>query len=192
VNGERRNTIVAASCLAVAIGMVGLSYAAVPLYYAFCRATGYGGTPNRAASAPGVVFDRVMAVRFDTNVDPALPWSFQPEQREVKVKVGENKLVFFRAVNHSKEAVVGRATFNVEPDNVAHYFNKIQCFCFNEQTLQPGQSVEMPVSFFISPRIMKDRNDDDVSEVTLSYTFYPSVNPKAAIAVAAAAKGTRS
>ena len=170
-----RNHVVFGSCFAVVVAMVGASYAAVPLYYIFCRATGYGGTPNRASSAPGVILDRTMTIRFDSNVDPQLPWSFYPEQRTVQVRVGENRLVFFRAVNNSKMAITGHAAFNVQPDEAARYFSKIQCFCFTEQRLTAGESVEMPVSFFVSPRIMKDHGVDSVSEMTLSYTFYPSV-----------------
>ncbi len=175
-----RKQVTVLSCAAVVVGMVGMSYAAVPLYYAFCRATGYGGTPNRADAAPGVILDRVVTIRFDTNVDPALPWSFEPEQRSVKVKVGENKLVFFRAANNSSAPVIGHATFNVQPDNAARYFTKIQCFCFTEQRLEAGQPVEMPVSFVVAPEILKDRNDDGVDEITLSYTFYPAANRKTA------------
>jgi cytochrome c oxidase assembly protein subunit 11 len=173
-----RDHAVFASCLAVVIGMVGMSYAAVPLYYMFCRATGYGGTPNRADAAPGAVGNRVFTVRFDTNVDPALPWSFAPEQRSVQVKMGENRLVYFRAVNRSDRPIVGHAAFNVAPDNAARYFNKIQCFCFTEQRLEAGESVEMPVSFFVSPTIQKDRGNDTLTEITLSYTFYPATNQK--------------
>ena len=169
-----RNHVVFGSCFAVVVAMVGASYAAVPLYYIFCRATGYGGTPNRATSAPRVIADRTMTIRFDTNVDPKLPWSFYPEQRTVQVHVGENRLVFFRAINNSKTAITGHASFNVQPDEAARYFSKIQCFCFTEQRLTAGESVEMPVSFFVSPKIMKDHGDDSVSEITLSYTFYPS------------------
>ena len=184
-----RNQVTVLSCAAVVVGMVGMSYAAVPLYYAFCRATGYGGTPNRADKAPDVVLDRVITVRFDTNVDPALPWSFEPVDRSVQVRVGENKLVFFRAANHSDKPVIGHATFNVQPDNAARYFSKIQCFCFTEQRLEAGQTVEMPVSFFVAPEISKDHNDDSVTEITLSYTFYPAVNRKTAAAVATKGPG---
>jgi cytochrome c oxidase assembly protein subunit 11 len=113
-------------------------------------------------------------VRFDTNVDPKLPWIFVPEQRSVEVKVGEERLVFFRAVNKSDTAVTGHAAFNVQPDEAARYFSKIQCFCFTEQRLGPGESVDMPVTFFISPKIMNDHGVDKVTEMTLSYTFYPS------------------
>jgi len=175
-----RNNAVFGSCFAVVIGMVGLSYAAVPLYDLFCRATGYGGTPQRADAAPSTVSDRVVTVRFDTNTDRALPWSFQPEQRAVQVKIGENRLVFFRAVNNSDHSIVGHATFNVVPDRAGRYFSKIQCFCFTEQRLDAGQSVEMPVSFFIDPAILTDRDGDHIHEITLSYTFYPAVNQKAA------------
>jgi len=187
-----RNDAVLASCLAVVVGMVGASYAAVPLYYMFCRATGYGGTPNRANAALGAIGDRIVTVRFDTNVDPALPWSFVPESRSVKVNVGEDRLVYFRAVNRSDKAIVGHAAFNVAPDTVARYFTKIQCFCFTEQRLEPGESVEMPVSFFVAPAILADRENDNVNEITLSYTFYPSTNQKPASKTAAVpAKGPR-
>jgi cytochrome c oxidase assembly protein subunit 11 len=173
-----RNTAVFASCFAVVLGMLGASYAAVPLYYMFCRATGYGGTPARADAAPGVVGNRVFTVRFDTNVDPQLPWSFLPEERSVTVKLGEQKLVYFHAVNRSDKPIVGHAAFNVAPDNAARYFDKIQCFCFTEQRLEAGESVDMPVSFFVSPAILKDHESDTLSEITLSYTFYPATNPK--------------
>jgi cytochrome c oxidase assembly protein subunit 11 len=174
-----RNNAVVASCLAVVVGMAGLSYAAVPLYDLFCRVTGYGGTPQRADAAPGAAGDRLITVRFDTNIDRELPWSFQPEQRAVQVKAGENRLVFFRAVNNSDRAIVGHATFNVVPDRAGRYFSKIQCFCFTEQRLDPGQSVEMPVSFFVAPEILTDREGANIHEITLSYTFYPAANQKA-------------
>jgi cytochrome c oxidase assembly protein subunit 11 len=188
---SKRNIAVFASCAVVVIGMVGMSYAAVPLYYMFCRATGYGGTPQRADAAPGVAGDRVMTVRFDTNVDPNLPWTFVPEQRSVQVRIGEDKLVFFRAQNRGASPILGHATFNVAPDEAARYFDKIQCFCFTEQRLEAGESVEMPVSFFISPAILKNRAEDSVTEITLSYTFYPAVNQKPAAKTAAVpAKGS--
>src|SRR5215813_10311181 len=180
-----RNIVVLASCFAVVVGMVGLSYAAVPLYYMFCRATGYGGTPNRADAAPGVTGNRVVTVRFDTNVDPNLPWTFVPEQRSVQARIGEDRLVYFRAVNRSATPIVGHASFNVVPEQAARYFNKIQCFCFTEQRLEAGESVEMPVSFFISPAMLKDRADDSVTEITLSYTFSPAGNQKPAAKTAA-------
>ena len=187
-----QNRMVLVSCLALVFGMVGLSYAAVPLYDLYCRVTGYGGTPQRADAAPGVVSDRVITVRFDTNTDAALPWTFQPEKRSVQVKVGENRLVFFHAANNSERAIVGHATFNVVPDRAGRYFSKIQCFCFTEQKLDPGQSVEMPVSFFIAPEILTDRDGDSIREITLSYTFYPAAKQKAvdtSSAVQSAPKG---
>ena len=168
--------MVFATCAAVVAGMVGASYAAVPLYYLFCNATGYGGTPIRASVAPTEISDREITVRFDSNIDPALPWEFGPQERSVKVKIGENKLVFFHAENKGSSAIIGHATYNVEPENAAYYFDKIQCFCFTEQKLEPGESVDMPVSFFVSPTILKDHRNDNLSEITLSYTFYPAAN----------------
>ena len=182
-----RNNGVFAACFALVIGMVGASYAAVPLYYLFCRATGYGGTPNRADSAPGAVGDGLITVRFDTNVDPKLPWLFEPEQRLVQIRLGEDRLVYFRAVNRSAEPIVGHATFNVVPDSAARYFSKIQCFCFTEQRLDAGQSVDMPVVFFVAPEILSDRAASSVKEITLSYTFYPAANQKTAAKIAAPA-----
>jgi cytochrome c oxidase assembly protein subunit 11 len=187
-----RNNAVLVSCLAIVVGMVGLSYAAVPLYDLFCRVTGYGGTPQRAEVAPGAIGERVITVRFDTNIDRELPWTLQPERRSVQVRVGENRLVFFRAVNNSDRSIVGHATFNVVPDRAGRYFSKVQCFCFTEQRLDAGQSVEMPVSFFIAPEILTDRDGDNIHEITLSYTFYPAVNQKAVgttTAVQSARKG---
>ena len=187
-----RNGAVFGTCAAVVASMVGLSYAAVPLYYLFCRATGYGGTPIRAESAPAEISDRTITVRFDTNIDPALPWSFAPETRTATVKIGENRLVFFHAQNRSDHAIVGHATYNVEPENAAYYFDKIQCFCFTEQKLEPGESVDMPVSFFVSPAILKDHRVDNLAEITLSYTFYPAANrnpPAKTAAVSANGQG---
>jgi cytochrome c oxidase assembly protein subunit 11 len=170
-----RNTVVAISCAAFVGGMVGLSYAAVPLYKLFCATTGYAGTPKRALSAPQFASaGGVVTVRFDSNVDPALPWSFQPDQRAVRVKVGEPQLVYFRAENRDSAAVTGRATFNVSPDLAGKYFTKIECFCFREQRLEAGQAIEMPVTFFIDPAILKDREGRGIGEITLSYTFYRS------------------
>lgn len=176
----KRNDIVLLSCLAFVAGMVGVSFAAVPLYRIFCQATGYGGTPLRVDTASQTTGERVITVRFDTNVDPALDWAFQPEQRSVQVKVGENKLVYFRATNNSDRPIVGHAAFNVSPDIAAPFFDKIQCFCFTEQKLEARQSVEMPVLFFVDPKIAADRRNDDIDTITLSYTFYPSAVAKLA------------
>jgi cytochrome c oxidase assembly protein subunit 11 len=181
-----RNDLVLAGCLAFVVVMVAAAYAAVPLYYLICRSTGYGGTPVRAAHAPAHSADRVITVRFDTNVDPGLAWTFQPVDRTVQVHVGETKLVYFKAVNNDRIPITGHATFNVEPDQVASYFDKLQCFCFTEQTLAPGETVEMPVIFFIDPAILKDRDVTDINDITLSYTFFSSVNQKTAAATSRA------
>ena len=156
-------------------GMLGLAYAAVPLYEMFCKATGFAGTPivaQECAQGDGrPVLERTVTVRFDSNLDPNLPWRFEPVQREVKVHLGEEKLVFFRATNLSQRPIVGTAVYNVTPEASAKWFDKLQCFCFTEQLLQPGQSVEMPVVFFVDPYMNKDRRYDDVRTLTLSYTF---------------------
>ncbi|HSI02599.1 MAG TPA: cytochrome c oxidase assembly protein, partial [Reyranella sp.] len=142
-----RNARTAWKLVLVVGGMLGLAYAAVPLYEVFCKATGFGGTPMVAQPGERPVIARTMAVRFDSNTDPNLPWRFEPLQHEIKVRLGEEKLVHFRATNLSQRPIVGTATFNVTPERSAAWFNKLQCFCFNEQLLQPGQSVDMPVVF---------------------------------------------
>lgn len=161
----------------VVAGMIGLTYASVPLYYLFCAVTGLGGTTQRAtgddaAVAAAAISDREFTVRFDAMTASTLPWSFKPEQRQVTVKAGEQKLVYFKAVNDAKTPVTGRATFNVTPLKSGQYFVKIACFCFDEQTLQPGQSIDMPVLFYVDPAISTDRNLDEVKTITLAYTFY--------------------
>lgn len=173
---RKRNTVLFAVTLLA--GMGALVYYAVPLYNLFCRVTGYGGTTQRAEVAPGAIGKRVITVRFVSEVNPQLPWSFYPAQREVKVRVGERKLIHYVAKNNSNETIVGTATFNVSPPKSGVYFNKIACFCFNEQTLKPGQQVDMPVSFFIDPKMLKDRNLEDVKTITLSYTFFRAYNGK--------------
>ena len=158
---------------AVVAGMVALSYASVPLYRAFCQATGWGGTPQRAAGATGVTLDREITVRFDATTDPHLPWTFKPEQVSQTLRVGEAGLAFYEAVNLSGKPVSGRATFNVSPSKAGIYFKKIECFCFTEQTLAGREKASMPVSYFIDPKIADDRNLDDVHTITLAYTFFP-------------------
>jgi cytochrome c oxidase assembly protein subunit 11 len=172
----RQNQRLALVLVLFVAGMVGLSFAAVPLYRVFCAATGFAGTPQRAASAPGEVLPETITIRFDANVSPGLNWSFKPVQQEMTLHIGENKLAFFRAANLSNEPLTGMATFNVSPDLMGQYFTKIQCFCFTEQTLKPGETVEMPVSFFVDPAILKDRDAKTVREMTLSYTFFKSQN----------------
>jgi cytochrome c oxidase assembly protein subunit 11 len=173
--GTHRGVVLA--CLGAFLFMGGMSFAAVPLYRMFCQVTGYGGTTKRAEKASDKVVERVIRVRFDSNVTPGMPWEFEPEQRYVDIKVGENSLAFYKAVNQSTASVTGEASFNVSPDIAGQYFNKIQCFCFTEQTLAAGQSVDMPVSFYIDPKIVDDRDADTVQEITLSYTFYPVADP---------------
>jgi cytochrome c oxidase assembly protein subunit 11 len=175
-----RNQKTATILASVFVGMIGLSYASVPLYELFCQVTGYGGTTQRADAAPGQVFDREITVQFDANVNNGLAWRFEPVQRAMTVKVGEQHMAYYRATNITNEPVTGQAVFNVTPDLSGLYFNKIQCFCFTEQTLQPGESVEMPVLFFIDPEIMTDDDLYKLTTMTLSYTFYPAANPQAA------------
>lgn len=165
----------------VALGMLGLAYASVPLYDLFCRVTGFGGTPKVAdATAPrGVVSDRVVRVQFDASRQADLPWKFEPVQRDVRVRLGEEALVFYRATNVSNRPIVGTATFNVSPDVAGPWFNKIQCFCFTEQLLMPGQSVDMPVTFFVDPAMANDRAAGRVRDIVLSYTFFEARTERA-------------
>lgn len=158
--------------IAIILGMVMLTYAAVPFYNLFCRVTGFGGTTGRAVEAPSTVSDRVITVRFNADTDPALPWKFVPLEREVTVRVGENRLVAFRATNESAEETRGSATYNVTPHLAGRYFDKIQCFCFEEQRLKPGETVTMPVSFFIDPALLDDTDLAGLTNITLSYTFF--------------------
>lgn len=171
-----RNRIVAVALLLVVGGMTGLSFAAVPLYRLFCQVTGFGGTTQTALAAPDAVSDRVITVRFNADTAPDLPWTFRPVQHELAIRVGEEKLAFYEATNRSKETLTGTAVFNVTPLKAGLYFSKVHCFCFDEQQLKPGESAEMPVSFFIDPEIMQDPNLDDVETITLSYTFFPALS----------------
>ena len=169
----RRHRKVGLWCAAVVVGMVGASYAAVPLYRMLCELTGFDGTPQRASAPSDVVLDRTVNVRFDANTAPGFPWRFEPEQPTVDVKIGETTLAFYRATNTSDHAVTGTSTFNVLPEQAAVFFNKLECFCFKEQTLEPGQSMDLPVSFFVDPRIVHDKDAGGTTHITLSYTFYP-------------------
>ena len=182
---------VALACVAVVFGMLGAAYAAVPLYRLFCQLTGYDGTTMRAARPSNVVLDRTITVRFDANVGPHMPWRFEPVQRSLKVRLGENALAVYRATNPTDRPVTGTATFNVTPELAGAYFNKIECFCFQEQRLEPGESVEMPVSFFVDPAFVDDKNTAHLTQITLSYTFYPVERPGAGVAEGAAAASGR-
>lgn len=169
------------TALLAAIGvctMTGLGYASVPLYRIFCEATGLNGTTNRAKQAPGAVAAAIR-VDFDANVNPKLPWKFAPEQRSMTVRLGARQMAFFTATNLSDQPITGAASYNVTPDQSGRYFSKIQCFCFTQQTLQPHETVRMPVIFFVDPAMLKDSDATDVHAITLSYTFYPVDSAKA-------------
>jgi len=184
-----RNTRVALSLVGVVGAMVGLAYASAPLYDLFCRATGFGGTPQVAAAGERPLLDRTVKVRFDSNVDINLPWRFQPLEREVKVRLGEEKLVHYRVTNVSQRPIVGTSTYNVTPETSGPWFNKLQCFCFTEQLLMPGQSVDMPVVFFVDPEMDKDRRYDNVRTITLSYTFFEAKTERAKTLLGSVAAG---
>lgn len=171
---DRRKRRSAISAAMMAVGMVCLGYAAVPLYDMFCRITGYGGTTMRAEAAPGAVAGKLMSVRFDANHDPSLPWEFKPERHKETVTLGAQEMAFYVARNLTEEPVKGIASYNVSPAQAGKYFSKIECFCFTEQTLDPKQEVRMPVIFFVDPKIMDDPDTKDIGEITLSYTFHPA------------------
>ena len=169
---QNKNTRLLATLSGVAIAMVGAAYAAVPLYNLFCQVTGYGGTTQVADTASDRVLERTVEVRFNASTERGFPWTFEPLQTSMTVRVGETSLAFYRATNTSDRPVTGMATYNVTPFKSAPYFSKLECFCFTEQTLQPGESIEMPVLFFVDPLIDEERRMDDVRTITLSYTFF--------------------
>ena len=179
---RRRNRLFGIALFGLVAGMVGLAFASVPLYSLFCRVTGFGGTTQRAEAAPTRIVDRTVTIRFNSDVNDALPWHFRPELREVKVKLGETGLANYRAENRSTTPTVGTAVYNVTPDKAGIYFNKIQCFCFDEQVLEPGQQVDMPVAFFVDPAMADDPNMEDVGTITLSYTFFRAKDEKQVLA----------
>jgi cytochrome c oxidase assembly protein subunit 11 len=174
---HRKNLNVLLPCFVVLGIMFGLVAYAPELYRAFCGATGYGGTTQRAYSDPAATSERTVTVTFDSNVAPGLPWRFEPKQRSVTVHLGEQKLVYFTAENLGNEPTVGHAAFNVTPETSGIYFNKIQCFCFNEERLDPHQKIDMPVVFFVDPAFAEDSEMSHVDTITLSYTFLRSANP---------------
>ena len=172
--GLGRDATVAAICGFVVVLMVGASYAAVPFYNWFCRATGFNGTTQVATSAPSAApLTRKIAVRFDSNVAGGLPWKFEPEQTEIEVNIGQVVTVFYTVTNQSARTTTGQAAYNVAPLTVGAYFQKINCFCFTEQTMAPGEKREMPVVFYVDPALVEDHENDGLNTITLSYTFYP-------------------
>jgi len=176
----KNHRLVVVSCVAFVAAMVGASYAAVPLYQMFCQITGFGGATRVATEAPAHPLERTLEIRFDANVAPGLDWSFEPEVRSVTVRVGETKMAFYRAHNRSDRPLTASATYNVTPAQSGYHFAKTQCFCFTEQTLQPGETLDMPVVFFVDPAFVEDPEMAGVKTITLSYTFFPKAAPVAA------------
>lgn len=186
---KRRNLRLMGACFVIVTGMTGLAFASVPLYDLFCKVTGFGGTTQRAEAAPAETVGRTVTVRFNADVNGRLPWSFRPVDREITVALGEQQLTSYRAMNRAGQPMVGTATFNVTPDKAGKYFSKIQCFCFDEQILEPGREVDMPVLFFVDPEMAKDPAMADVTTITLSYTFFRAMDEKRVLAQAAARAG---
>lgn len=174
----RRNRRTAATVAGVVFAMIGLAFASVPLYDLFCRVTGFGGTTQVATEAPAAILDRVVTIRFDSGVSRDMPWQFSPQERQVAVNLGERKLISYRATNPTKTPVTGTAIYNVTPTKAGKYFHKIQCFCFAEQVLNPGETMSMPVVFFVDPKMNDDPDMADVESITLSYTFFKAASPE--------------
>lgn len=185
VSEKRNNGAVVLMCLVFVFGMTAMSFAAVPLYRIFCQVTGYNGTAQRVEQYSNVVLDKTIKVTFDANVAPGLDWEFKPEQKSVSPKIGETVKVMFNARNKSSEPIRGQAIFNVTPLQAGAYFNKVECFCFTETVLQPGETLEMPVVFFVDPAIADAEETKDIRVLTLSYTFFEHEKPVAAKASAA-------
>jgi cytochrome c oxidase assembly protein subunit 11 len=181
IRNPKSDIAIAAACGALVAFMVGMAYAAVPLYSWFCRTTGFGGVPQIASVAPAQVAERKITVRFDANVGPGLPWRFEPERTSIEVRLGEVVTVFYKVANLSERETGGQAAYNVAPATVGAYFTKINCFCFTEQRLAPGEKREMAVVFYVDPVLMKDAEQDDLNTITLSYTFFPLRQPSPAL-----------
>jgi cytochrome c oxidase assembly protein subunit 11 len=175
-NRKLRNGQIVLICAVVFVGMTGASFAAVPLYRIFCQTTGFSGAIPRASRAPGVVLDRKITVGFDTNVR-GLPWTFEPAQRSQTLNLGETGLAFFTVTNNADHPLTGRAAYNVTPDQVGAYFRKLQCFCFNDQTIPAHTTMKFPVVYFVDPKFASDPDTRDYTDVTLSYTFFPAPAP---------------
>jgi cytochrome c oxidase assembly protein subunit 11 len=173
----QKNGRTAAIAALIVVAMVGLAYASVPLYRMFCQVTGFGGTTMRADAAPGAV-DGKITVAFDSNVSPKLSWKFKPELASDTISIGARDMAFYTATNQGTVPITGTATYNVTPEVAGKYFSKIQCFCFTEQTLKPGETIRMPVIYFVDPKIMTDPDTKDIEKITLSYTFYPAAPAK--------------
>ena len=177
-NLDRKMQRTAFACVGIVVGMAGLAYASVPLYDLFCKVTGFGGTPIVRDENGSAIMDRTIAVRFDSNVAPGLSWRFSPEKPEVKVKLGETTTVYYKVTNTGDRPSTGIATYNVQPDLAGTYFSKLECFCFTEQTLQPGETLESAVVFYVDPRLVQDSDVKDLTSITLSYTYFPSKGGK--------------
>src|SRR6202171_808455 len=180
---SRRDLLVAFTCGGVVALMVGASFAAVPFYNWFCRTTGYGGTTQRAQAAPAQTNDRMITVYFDSNIAAGLPWSFEPERRTIDVKLGGDVAVYYKVTNEARRVASGQAAYTVNPPTTGIYFEKINCFCFTEQTLKPGEKRDMAVVFYVDPKLAADSEQDGTRMITLSYTFYPVKEPEQPVAV---------
>ncbi|MEQ1942166.1 cytochrome c oxidase assembly protein [Mesorhizobium sp. VNQ89] len=186
---QRSNRLIAAICLAFFGGMVGMAYAAVPLYAMFCQITGYGGTTQRVEQYSDRVLDREITVRFDANVAGGLPWEFKPTERSMTMKIGETAQAHYTSTNMFSVPTAGRATFNVTPEMAGAYFNKVECFCFTDTTLKPGETIDMPVVFFVDPDIVDVPELKNLTTITLSYTFFPIEAEKPVAAAPQAGEG---
>ena len=187
----RRDVLIAASCGVLVAAMVGASFAAIPLYNMFCRATGFAGTTQVSRIAPKHELARELTIRFDSNVAPGLPWKFEPEQNEIKLHIGEVATVHYKVVNEAARTISAQASYNVTPTTVGAYFDKINCFCFTQQTMKPGETREMTVVFYVDPKIVDDHDHDPLNTITLSYTFYRLPEPERPVAEAPDTKSSK-
>ncbi|WP_262270069.1 cytochrome c oxidase assembly protein [Microvirga yunnanensis] len=187
-NLQRKMHRTAFACVGIVVGMVGLAYASVPLYDLFCKVTGFGGTPIVRDANGSEIMDRTIAIRFDSNVAPGLNWRFAPEKPEVTVRLGETTTVYYKVTNTGDKPSTGIATYNVQPDLAGTYFSKLECFCFTEQTLQPGETLESAVVFYVDPRLVEDGDVKDLTSLTLSYTYFPSKGGKPVAEVTSSTK----